>query len=160
MCISLVALKPQGVSDLKALCGNKRHGAVSPKAKAGREAQGSPCDDVEDSLCISRHNGRISEFPFTGGITWRRQHELYHLVMQMRLSHILKVIYGKKKAGICSESVRGEGMSGAGHVWGQQTAVRCAVGVTDEYFVDFFLPLVKNCSKFFFFDSKDCLLLY
>lgn len=110
MCISLVALKPQGVSDLKALCGNKRHGAVSPKAKAGQEAQGCPCDDVEDSPCISRHNGRISEFPFTGGITWRRQHELYHFVMQMRLSHILKVIHGKKKAGICSERVRGEGM--------------------------------------------------
>lgn len=128
MCISLVALKPQGVSDLKALCGNKRHGAVSPKAKAGREAQGSPCDDVEDSPCISRHNGRISEFPFTGGITWRRQHELYHLVMQMRLSHILKVIYGKKKAGICSESVRGEGMSGAGRVRTADSGEVCCRG--------------------------------
>lgn len=110
MYISLVALKPRAVSDLKALFGNKKHGAVSPKAKAGQEAQGCPCDDVEDSPCISRHNGRISEFLFTGGITWRRRHELYQSVVQMRLSHILKVIYGKKKAGICSERVRGEGV--------------------------------------------------
>lgn len=54
---------------------------------------------------------------------------------------------------ICPTSCR---VSGTGRLAG----VRCAVGVTDEYFVDFFLPLVKNCSKFFFFDSKDCLLLY
>lgn len=78
------------------------------------------------------HNGRISTFPFTGGITWRGRRRLYLSALQMRLSHTLKMIYGMGKTGIQREAEKSHRRRQVGVCLGNEKEVRNEVALIDR----------------------------